>query len=147
MAAALRGLEFENTRKVAEHEIIDALCDISVFTINAGGDIPESAKWAEIRVETSEGLDALMLDILMREISDNCRRFNKITICGVLEVCASLCYYHGYDFKTAMLETIKELNSRTGSYDESAKKWVKDTSEQAKAKWYKADYEKARIEK
>ena len=52
-----------------------------------------------------------------------------------------------YDFKIAMLETIKEISSRTGSYDENAKKWVKDTSPEAKAKWYKADYERARIEK
>ena len=41
----------------------------------------------------------------------------------------------------------KEISSRTGSYDENAKKWVKDTSLEAKAKWYQADYELARIKK
>ena len=46
-----------------------------------------------------------------------------------------------------MLETIKEISSRTGSYDESAKKWIKDTSEAAKAKWYKANYNLARLKK
>lgn len=44
-----------------------------------------------------------------------------------------------------MLETIKEISSRTGSYDEKAKKWVKDSTDEARAKWYQADYEKARI--
>ena len=41
----------------------------------------------------------------------------------------------------------KEISSRTGSYDENAKKWVKDESDEARAKWYQANYELARIEK
>ena len=41
----------------------------------------------------------------------------------------------------------KEISSRTGAYDENAKKWVKDESDEAKAKWYQANYELARIEK
>ena len=44
-----------------------------------------------------------------------------------------------------MLETIKEISSRTGSYDEATKKWIKDTSDEARAKWYSANYELARI--
>ena len=44
-----------------------------------------------------------------------------------------------------MLETIKEISSRTGYYDENIHKFVKDTSDEAKAKWYKADYEKCKI--
>ena len=39
----------------------------------------------------------------------------------------------------------KEISSRTGSYDETAKKWIKDTSEVAKAKWYKANYKLAKV--
>ncbi|MDD7741729.1 MAG: hypothetical protein PUJ19_03130, partial [Campylobacteraceae bacterium] len=58
-----------------------------------------------------------------------------------------LCKHYGYNFEIAMLETIKEISSRTGSYDENAKKWVKDSSDEARAKWYKADYELARIKK
>ena len=52
----------------------------------------------------------------------------------ILANCAYLCEDYGYNFQVAMLENIKEILSRTGAYDE-------------KAKWYKADYEKARIEK
>ena len=29
---------YDTVKKVAEHEIIDAICDIAVFTINAGAD-------------------------------------------------------------------------------------------------------------
>ena len=57
-----------------------------------------------------------------------------------------MCEQYGFNFEIAMLETIKEISSRTGAYDENAKKWVKDESDEARAKWHKADYELARIE-
>ena len=41
-----------------------------------------------------------------------------------------------------MLETIKEISSRTGSYDPSIGKWIKDKSPEAQAKWYKANYQR-----
>lgn len=128
-------------KKKAEHGIIDALCDISVFTINAGADIPCYDKLTRLELEP-----CLSFHNLLREIADHQRLFNSITLCYVLGVCASLCHQYGFNFEIAMLETIKEINSRTGTYNESAKKWVKDTSPEAKAKWYQADYEKARIE-
>ena len=128
--------------KCAEHFIIDALCDISVFTINAGADIPCYNKPTRLELEP-----CLSLDNLLKEIADHQRCFNGITLCYVLGVCASLCYQYGFDFQKAMDETIKEISSRTGSYDEKAKKWIKDTSDEAKVKWYQANYELARIKK
>lgn len=147
LSAALRLLEKSkkvndsHELKCAEHFIIDALCDISVFTINAGADIPCYNKPTRLELEPCLGLN-----ILLREIADHQRCFNSITLCCVLRVCASLCHQYGFDFQIAMDETIKEISSRTGTYDEVSKKWVKDTSDEAKAKWYQADYNKARIE-
>ena len=45
-----------------------------------------------------------------------------------------------------MQETIKEISSRVGEYDESKKKWIKDKSPEAMAKWYKANYKECRNE-
>ena len=126
----------------AKHEIIDALCDIAVFTINAGADIPCYDKPTRLELEP-----CLSFHNLLREIADHQRLFNSITLCYVLGVCASLCHQYGFNFEIAMLETIKEISSRTGTYDEKAKKWVKDESDEAKAKWYKANYELARLKK
>ena len=39
----------------------------------------------------------------------------------------------------------KEISSRTGSFDESLNKWIKDTSDEARKKWYKANYDLARL--
>lgn len=156
LATALREYErfskpsypYPKNKKYAEHGIIDALCDIAIFTINAGADIGE-VKRTEIELKKSS-LDA---DYILKQMVERCaflsyfewgeaKSFNIILI-----NCAYLCEYYGFNFQIAMDETIKEISSRTGSYDENAKKWVKDESDKAKAKWYQADYEKARIEK
>ena len=156
LATALRDYEkFSATeqdtakKQKAEYEIIDALCDISVFTINVGADINCNEKLESINT-TQTTLCNSSLSFLLSECG-NFDYYGKLSsyVCfnQILLSCAKLCEQYGYNFEIAMLETIKEISSRTGAYDENAKKWVKDESDEAKAKWYQADYEKARIEK
>ena len=145
LATALREYErfskpsypYPKNKKYAEHGIIDALCDISVFTINAGADIIPD----EIDTRNNQSLSFLLAWINYFESSNFVKHANDVLMC-----CASVCEQYGFNFEIAMLETIKEISSRTGAYDEKAKKWVKDESDEAKAKWYQADYELARIE-
>ena len=136
LSQALRGLEIESVRKTAEHEIIDALCDIAIFTINAGADIRDEYK--PLSIDTTNTFSDFNCLLLYTSTFD----FKKILL-----NCAVLCENYGFNFEIAMLETIKEISSRTGSYNEASKKWIKDTSDEARAKWYQADYEKARIKK
>ena len=156
LAGALRDYEkFSVTeqdatkKQKAEHDIIDALCDISVFTINAVADIPSPVKRTEIELKKS----SLNADYILKQMVEKCARLSyfdwgEASAFNIILInCAYLCEYYGFDFEIAMLETIKEISSRTGTYDEVSKKWVKDESDEAKAKWYKADYELARIEK
>lgn len=135
--------------KCAEHFIIDALCDISIFTINAGAGIPCRLKDSAIYTSQKSFSVTNLCNLI-----DNCVEFasdhdykDGIYHNSILVNCAKLCEHYGFNFEIAMLETIKEISSRTGAYDENAKKWIKDTSDEARAKWYQADYEKARIEK
>ena len=140
--------ELEISLEKVEHEIIDALCNISVFTINVGADINCNEKLESINT-TQTTLCNSSLSFLLSECG-NFDYYGKLSsyVCfnQILLSCAKLCEQYGYNFEIAMLETIKEISSRTGAYDENAKKWVKDESDEARAKWYKADYEKARIE-
>jgi predicted HAD superfamily Cof-like phosphohydrolase len=46
----------------------------------------------------------------------------------------------GYEPKCVLAETLKEINSRTGKIIDG--KFIKDTSEEAKKRWYKADHSK-----
>lgn len=139
--------------KKAEHAIIDALCDIGVLTINAAAHIPCEIKPLFIELKSEKTyLDAsLSADYILKQLVEKCAEFSyfeweearRFKI--ILANCAYLCQHYGYNFELSMLETIKELNSRTGAYDEASKKWIKDTSPEARAKWHTANYELARI--
>ena len=156
LATALREYEifskssypYQKNKKYAEHGIIDALCDIAVFTINVGADINCNEKLESINTTTQTTRCNSSLSFLLSECG-NFDYYGKLSsyVCfnQILLSCAKLCEQYGFNFEIAMLETIKEISSRTGSYDEKAKKWVKDTSLEAKAKWYQANYELARI--
>jgi predicted HAD superfamily Cof-like phosphohydrolase len=52
---------------------------------------------------------------------------------------------YGYHGDKVMDEVIKEISSRVGSYNADAKKWQKDKSPEAQAKWYKADFTKCKL--
>ena len=139
-------------KQKAEHEIIDALCDISVFTINAGADIPCDFKATQIQPNANYSINA-ELNFLIERIT----HFNKAIIFGdypkdtaiyfnsILDKCADICQQQGFNFEIAMLETIKQISSRTGSYNEATKKWEKDMSNEAQAKWYQTNYDLARL--
>lgn len=132
----------------AEYQIIDALCDIAVFTINTGVNIHHTHK--NNIIDTSKvGFDNTNdLFALLKACGEfACYPNGWVTFNDILDFCASSCEYYGFNFEIAMLETIKEITSRTGSYDEKAKKWEKDMSDEARAKWYSANYELARIKK
>ena len=128
LSKALPNLELENTRKAAEHEIIEALCNISFLTINAGADIP--ARKRETEIDTSEirqilfNISSLMIDCANYDRS-GCT--NHLYYNYVLKDCASLCENWGFNFEVAMLEKIRTISSGSGAYNK------------------KADYEKARI--
>ena len=154
LATALREYErfskpsypYPKNKKYAEHGIIDALCDISVFTINAGADIPCQLKPLIIEHKNEFSVADIFVAIAdFIRTDSNGSPFNYYDFARILRCCASVCEQYGFDFQKSMIETIKEISSRTGSYDENAKKWVKDESDEAKAKWYKANYELARI--
>ena len=136
----------EIDKQIAEHRIIDALCDIAVFTINAGADINYNEKIKIIDTTKTTRKDS-SLSFLLSECGDfdYYGEFMPDFFNDILIDCAKLCENYGFNFEIAMLETIKEISSRTGSFDESLNKWIKDTSDEARKKWYKANYDLARL--
>lgn len=136
-------------KEMAERLIVDAICDIAVLTINAGADIPSCVKRTEIEFKKSS-FDS---DYILKQLVEKCAEFSyfewgEVTCFNsILANCVYLCEHYGFNFEIAMLETIKEISSRTGTYNEATKKWEKDMSDEARAKWYSANYELARIKK
>lgn len=65
--------------------------------------------------------------------------------CDIIVFCVGSIMKLGYDPECALKETIKEISSRTGSIVNG--KFQKDTSEEARKRWYKADYYKCKKDK
>ena len=115
----------------AEHEIIDALCNISVLTINAGADLPCEVKPLIIVLKDEFSVADIFVAIADFIRTDaNGSPFNYYDFARILKDCASVCEQYGFNYEIAMLETIKHISSKT---DKEYK--------------VKADYEKARIKK
>lgn len=52
---------------------------------------------------------------------------------------------YGYHGDKVMNEVIKEISSRTGAYNPETKKWQKDKSPEAQARWYTADFTNCKL--
>ena len=137
------------------HEMIDAYCDVVVFTLNAC-DISKA-----INTECDDKQDVCLYKFEIDDNNDYLYSIKLISqLCMVVEefrtegkecryreayklvaLCFSLINSLGYDPYGCLNETINEISSRTGTWDEKIKKFVKDTSDEAKARWYKANYD------
>lgn len=124
----------EFSRAKTDEERIDALCDMSVFSLNC--------------LETFElemDLDLMDQLLLMNKVwlqgnNDQTNKFvlerliktfylaivRDTDIEAFVEVCFSAMRTYGYDPYKAMHETIKEISSRTGHFDPMINKFVKD---------------------
>ena len=133
----------------AELEIVKAVCDIAVLTLNVGAEVFFRTRVPLIDTSTISQ-DVNSLSLLISDCADfECYEdYNSyIHFYNILMDCAKLCERYGFNFQLAMEETIKEISSHTGFYDEVTKKWEGDDDWEAQTTWYHADYELARIEK
>ena len=121
----------EYSRSQNDLERIDSLCDIMVFTINSFDYIELYKGFTVSEMQSIPEARALAISVLEDIIN---RPYY------VIYVCCQAIRVMGYNPYHCMLETLKEISSRTGHYDETIGKFVKDTSDEAKSKWYKADY-------
>ena len=124
-----------------DNQRIDALCDITVFCVNA------MKAYDKEHIKEPETVTNIISSVTLGKQLDQItqNKFSKDSLENMIDICYTLVTEMGYDFKKAMDETIKEISSRTGSFDESLNKWIKDTSDEARKKWYKANYDLARL--
>ena len=127
----------EYYRAQNEHEKVDGLCDIVVFSLNG---IERPQDFSGFSRKDGDGTMSVVFTImssLTQSITDD-------KLAALAYEAYMMIEDMGYDAYKAMGETIKEISSRTGAYNESIGKWVKDKSEAAMKKWYKADYSKCK---
>ena len=99
---------------------IDAICDICVFALNT----LDGASGESLEVPGYNPSMNLLDLVLKVHTLGNFVGVREMTIRSVKEL-----FYHlvsiGYDPLKCMLETIKEINSRVGYWDENLKKFIK----------------------
>lgn len=103
-------------------ERIDALCDICVFTFNSTIqpliDLPEPDSFMKLDFQFDLDKAQLVMNIIKSGSDSNLE--------DIIGECFARMYHMGYDPYLCLGETIKEISSRTGHYDNSIGKFVKD---------------------
>lgn len=108
-------------RSVTKEEQIDALCDMLVFTLNTHG------QYIEDTLLNSNALEEWVLDSRERTLDIIIKDLlEEQTIKLVLDLIALLDQYTKNNSFECMQEVLKEINSRTGSYSELQRKFIKD---------------------
>lgn len=138
---------------------IDALCDIMVFSGNLlepkdfEAEITEQ-EIEQIKSQIEKDIIPLMSDplaclldytSLFAQKSFDVPRLKTCLVTEVYAICNYLATKKGYDFNLAMQEVLKQINSRQGVWNDALKKWVKDTSDEAREKEYQADFDKCKL--
>ena len=133
-----------------EHHV-DALCDIFVFSVNAISAMGER-EYASLAMNLSMSTYEINERSYFAEIINrfcliakfgytlNIDALITIAICAKAQLCNA-----GYDFLIAMDETLKEIHSRTGAWNDTTQKWEKFRTPEAMDLWYEADYSKAKL--
>ena len=146
-----------------EHEYIDALCDIMVFTGNL---IEASFFDKHVKEATMESLQKEFEEYFLKNSRNDlvllvqhvCYLAERVydpdvtdTPCilgnfiDIYHVCNYLAKEKGYNLDLTMKEVLKQINSRQGAWNEDLKKWVKDTSDEAKSKEYQANFYRCKL--
>ncbi len=98
-----------------EHKIIDALCSISVLTINAGADVDYEKRITKI--EDYILLSYKTYETLLNVCGNFAMSFRADALNGVLRTCAVLCHKLGVNYELAMLEKIASLVNNLTRYE------------------------------
>lgn len=117
----------EYLRAENEHEKIDALCDMLVFLLNSCDEVDEGMVY---EIPINDHINSFIISNAAALISEyfssvDCKDF-KYRFKDMVNLIICIINKLGFKPYDAMLETIKEISSRTGKYDESKKKFIKE---------------------
>lgn len=136
--------ELSEVAKAKDNEsLIGELCDVIIVCMNA--------KHNPLQEPTSEGICGIMgvlneLQEIAMSLYDvehtNIRLESALE--SIIHTCIRTIEHTGYNSQLSLDMTIDKIMSRTGYFDTTLKKFIKDVSKEAQAKWIEPDYESAR---
>ena len=138
----------EYLRAKKDYERIDALCDLSVFSLNAinGLDNNYDDLFSEI-YHKAKRVNFYSIANIIDRLPYMFRKGNdiKFNFMDVVEISRWIIEDMGYDYFKCMDETLKEVESRKGAFNPESGKWEKFKDEESQKLWYKADYNSCKI--
>ena len=136
----------EYLRAKNDDDRVDALCDLTVFSLNAINGIDNN--YSEIFSTTYclQPKNYHIANIIDRiPYIFKCNNNGKYSFIDIIEMCKYMIDNMGYDYFKCMNETLKEVESRKGAFNSESGKWEKFKDEESQKLWYKADYNSCKI--
>lgn len=136
----------EYLRANNDNERIDALCDITIFSLNGFSLL--SSNYKDLFSDVySIPKDIYCIANIMDRLPYMFRKGNNIrfNFIDIVEISRWIIEGMGYDYFKCMNETLKEIESRKGAFNPESGKWEKFKDEASQKLWYKADYESCKL--
>lgn len=135
----------EYLRAKDDHERVDALCDLTVFSINAINGIDNDYRdiFDYTCLQKKNYHIANIIDRLPGLFK--CNQNGKYSFVNIIEMCKYMIENLGFNYDLCMNETLLEIESRKGEFNIETGKWEKFKDEESMKLWYKANYESCKL--
>lgn len=136
----------EYLRAKDDYERIDALCDLTVFSINAINGIDNDYNDIFSDTYCMQKQNYHICNIIDRiPYMFKCKQNGKYSFVDIIEMCKYMIENLGFNYNLSMNETLLEVESRKGSFNNETGKWEKFKDEDSMKIWYKANYSKCKL--
>ena len=136
----------EYLRAKDDYERIDALCDLTVFSINAINGIDNDYNDIFSDTYCMQKQNYHICNIIDRiPYMFKCKQNGKYSFIDIIEMCKYMIENLGFNYNLSMNETLLEIESRKGTFNNETGKWEKFKDEDSMKIWYKANYSKCKL--
>lgn len=136
----------EYLRAKDDYERIDALCDLTIFSMNAINGIDNDYNDIFSDTYCMQKQNYHISNIIDRiPYMFKCKQNGKYSFIDIIEICKYMIENLGFNYNLSMNETLLEVESRKGSFNNETGKWEKFKDEDSMKIWYKANYSKCKL--
>ena len=136
----------EYLRAKDDYERIDALCDLTIFSMNAINGIDNDYNDSFSDTYCMQKQNYHICNIIDRiPYMFKCKQNGKYSFIDIIEICKYMIENLGFNYDLCMEETLKEIESRKGAFNPDNRKWEKFKDEESQKLWYKANYESCKL--
>lgn len=138
----------EYLRANNDFERVDALCDLTVFSLNAINGIDDDYDdiFSDIYcMKNNKYHIANIIDRLPYMFKDKDK--GKYSFIDIIEICKYMIENMKFNYALCMEETLLEIESRSGAYNNESGKWEKFKDEESIKLWHRANYASCKCSK